>query len=335
MKKKLVWLLMGAIMIGALAGCSGKTEKAEKPAAKEEAGGTSEDAKGGEKKAAGEISIGFSGDYLSDFMANVVKGVEKAASDNGVKVTVQDAEFDTAKQLQQVENFINAGASAVVIKPVDSDACEPMKKACEEAGIPFIVVNSQSNAGCDVYVGSDHKYSGELQGKFVAENLPEGGKVGILMGEMTVQASTERTEGAKEALSANDKIEVVSEQEAGWMRDEAMQKMENWLNSGLDLAAVIANNDEMAIGAAKVLKENGVKGVLVCGIDATEDALNMLKSGDMAMTVFQNGYEQGYQGVVSAIKLVNGEKVEEYVDVPYELVTPDDADKYLEIVTGQ
>ena len=75
--------------------------------------------------------------------------------------------------------------------------------------------------------------------------------------------------------------------------------------------------------------------MLVCGVDATEDALNMIKSGDMAMTVFQNGYEQGLPGVVSAIKLVNGEDVEEYVDVPYEPVTAENADEYLEIVTGQ
>lgn len=332
MKKKLVWLLAGVMMMGALAGCGGKAES--KP---EGTGNTAaeEGAEGGESTPAGDIEIGFSGDYLSDFMANVVKGVETAAADNGVKITVQDAEFDTAKQLQQVENFINAGMDAVVVKPVDSDACEPMKNACAEAGIPFIVVNSQSNAGSDVYVGSDHTYSGQLQGEFLAENLTEGGKVAILMGEMTVQASVQRTEGAKEAMKANDKIEVVSEQEAGWMRDEAMQKMENWLNSGLDLSAVIANNDEMAIGAAKVLKENGVEGVLVCGIDATEDALNMLKSGEMAMTVFQNGYEQGYQGVVSAVRLISGEQVEAYVDVPYEMVTAADADKYLEIVTGQ
>ena len=96
-------------------------------------------------------------------MANVVKGVETAAADNGAKVTVQDAEFDTAKQLQQVENFINAGMDAIVIKPVDSDACEPMKNACAEAKIPFVVVNSESNAGCDVYVGSDHLYSGSCR----------------------------------------------------------------------------------------------------------------------------------------------------------------------------
>ena len=116
------------------------------------------------------------------------------------------------------------------------------------------------------------------------------------------------------------------------MRDEAMQKMENWLNSGLDIDAVIANNDEMAIGAANVLVENGITDVLVCGIDASEAALNLMKEGKMSMTVFQNGYQQGYQGVTAAMKLIAGGTVEEYIDVPYETVLPEQADEYLAII---
>lgn len=163
-------------MAGMLAGCGGKTEKTDDAAATEGA------AEEGGSEAKEDIEIGFSGDYLSDFMATVASGVETAAADNNVKVTIQDAEFDTAKQLQQVENFINAGMDAVVIKPVDSDACGPIKQACEEAGIPFVVVNSESNVGSDVFVGSDHRYSGQLQGvcrrKFAggwSGGYPDGG----------------------------------------------------------------------------------------------------------------------------------------------------------------
>jgi len=329
MKKIIVGLFIGVMVVSSLAGCGNKQEGGTDSVPAEE---TSE---GNENEPDGNVEIGFTADYLSDFMANVVKGVETAASDNGAKITIQDAEFDTAKQLQQVENFINAGVDAIVIKPVDSDACKPIKEACAEANIPFVVVNSESNAGCDVYVGSDNAYAGQMQGDFVVENLSDGGKVGILMGELMVQATTDRTEGAKEAMAVNDKIEVVSEQDAGWMRDAAMKKMENWLNAGMDFGAVIANNDEMAIGAAKILKENGVEDVLVCGVDATSDALEMIKSGDMSMTVFQDGYQQGYQGVVSAIKLINGEEIEEYVDVPFEVVTAENVDKYIEIISGQ
>ncbi len=325
MKKSMVCVMAGVLAASVLAGCGGAGGSTGGSSAASSTSGTSGSASSG-------LSIGFSGDYLNDFMSYVVDGVETACGDNGIQVTVKDAEFDSAKQLQQVENFINAGVDAVIIKPVDSSACGPIKQACEEAGVPFITVNQNSLDGQDVYVGSDHKYSGQLQGEYLVDALPEGGNVAILMGDLTLEATTDRTEGAKAVLEKAGNFTVISEQEAGWMRDEAMQKMENWLNSGLDIDAVIANNDEMAIGAANVLVENGITDVLVCGIDASEAALNLMKEGKMSMTVFQNGYQQGYQGVTAAMKLIAGETVEEYIDVPYETVLPEQADEYLAII---
>lgn len=326
MKRKLALLLTGVVMISTIWGC-GSSSSSDSTAEDSGATDTQDEGTASDGKS---ISVGFSGDYLSDFMSYVVDGVNDACSENNITVSVQDAEFDTSKQLQQVENFINAGMDAVIIKPVDAEACEPISQACIEAGVPLIVVNSPITADYDTYVGSDHKYSGQLQGEYVAEQLPDDGNVVILQGDLMNEATTLRTEGTKEALAEGNNIEVVSEQEALWMRDDAMQKMENWLNSGLEIDAVIANNDEMAIGAAMVCEENGIDDIIICGIDASEDALNMLKEGKISMTVFQNGYQQGYQGVVAAIDLINGEEVESYVDVPYESVLPDQADEYLD-----
>ena len=318
-------LVLACVMsVVSLTGCGGNSDKADSPADKTET--TSE-----EKEDSGDkISIGYTADYLSDFMSYVTDGVNDACTENSVEVSVQDADFDVSKQLQQVENFINSGVDAVVIKPVDAEACQPISDACKNAGIPLVVVNTAMSAPCDSYVGSDHTYSGELQGEFLAEQMPEGGKVAILMGETTVQATTQRTDGVKAALEKAGGFEVVSEMDAGWMRDEAMDTMENWLNSGLKIDAIVANNDEMAIGASMVLEENNVDDVVVCGIDASEDALNRMKDGKLDMTVFQNGYQQGYQGVETALKLVKGESVDEFVDVPYEPVLPDQAEEYLE-----
>lgn len=325
MKKKMAALVLACVMsVVSLTGCGGNSDKADSPADKTET--TSE-----EKEDSGDkISIGYTADYLSDFMSYVTDGVNDACTENSVEVSVQDADFDVSKQLQQVENFINSGVDAVVIKPVDAEACQPISDACKNAGIPLVVVNTAMSAPCDSYVGSDHTYSGELQGEFLAEQMPEGGKVAILMGETTVQATTQRTDGVKAALEKAGGFEVVSEMDAGWMRDEAMDTMENWLNSGLKIDAIVANNDEMAIGASMVLEENNVDDVVVCGIDASEDALNRMKDGKLDMTVFQNGYQQGYQGVETALKLVKGESVDEFVDVPYEPVLPDQAEEYLE-----
>jgi inositol transport system substrate-binding protein len=83
----------------------------------------------------------------------------------------------------------------------------------------------------------------------------------------------------------------------------------------------------MALGAINALKAAGKKlgagGVLVGGVDATADALASLAAGEEATTVFQDAGGQGGGGVKAAIDLVNGKKVADYVDVPYQLVTLD------------
>jgi hypothetical protein len=97
--------------------------------------------------------------------------------------------------------------------------------------------------------------------------------------------------------------------------------------AGTEFTIVCANNDEMALGAILALKAAGktlgVDGVLVGGVDATADALASLEAGELATTVFQDASGQGGGGVNAAIMLINGETVEDYVDIPYQLVTLD------------
>ena len=84
--------------------------------------------------------------------------------------------------------------------------------------------------------------------------------------------------------------------------------------------AVFAANDEMAIGALQALGKNP-NHILIAGVDGTPDALQMLKSGKMIATIFQDAKGQGEGAVDAAIKLANGEKVEKIIDVPYQLIT--------------
>ena len=100
--------------------------------------------------------------------------------------------------------------------------------------------------------------------------------------------------------------------------------MTNWLSSGEPFDFVIANNDEMAIGAIQAMKAAGVdmSTVVVGGVDATDDAIAAMKGGDLDVTVFQNAAAQGKGAVDTAIKLIAGQKVDREVYVPFELVTP-------------
>ena len=122
---------------------------------------------------------------------------------------------------------------------------------------------------------------------------------------------------------------VVAEQTANWDRTQALNLMENWLASGRKIDAVIAQNDEMALGAYKAIEAAGKnKEILVIGIDAIQDALKAVIEGQLVGTVFQNAREQGGLAVELANKLIKGEVISHNHYIPFQLVTKENVDKF-------
>ena len=127
------------------------------------------------------------------------------------------------------------------------------------------------------------------------------------------------------------KVNVIDQQTANWSRDQAQNLMTNWLSTGAAFDGVIANNDEMAIGAIQAMKAAGIDmaSVQVGGVDATQDALAAMQAGELDVTVFQNAAAQGSGSLNAAVALAKGEAVDQTVWVPFELVTPDNVADYL------
>lgn len=99
------------------------------------------------------------------------------------------------------------------------------------------------------------------------------------------------------------------------------------MTAGDEINAIASNNDEMAIGALQALGKNPDK-ILIAGVDGTPDALQMLKQGKMVATVFQDAQGQGEGAVQTAVKLVNGEKVQKVINIPYQLITKDNMEQF-------
>jgi len=210
-----------------------------------------------------------------------------------------------------------------------------MSKLASEAGIPLVYVNRQP-ADIDAlpekvaFVGSDEKESGTLQMREVCKLMNGTGEIVIMMGELSNQAARQRTQDIDDVVAAEPctGIKVIERQTANWQRTQATDLMTNWISAGLTPAAVVANNDEMAIGAIQALKASGMGNVIVAGIDATQDGIAAMKAGDLKVTVFQNAAGQGAGAIDTVEKLVKGESVEKVVNVPFELVTPANIAEY-------
>jgi len=127
-------------------------------------------------------------------------------------------------------------------------------------------------------------------------------------------------------------MRVVRKQIANWRRNEAMDLMNDWLISGEKIDAVIANNDEMAIGAIMALRAAGKdpRKTLVAGVDATRQALGEMQKSNLAVTVFQDAKGQGKTSVDAAAKLAKGEQVDSFIWIPFELVTKENYKEFLD-----
>ena len=125
---------------------------------------------------------------------------------------------------------------------------------------------------------------------------------------------------------------LIDEQTANWSRDEAQDLMTNWMSSGEPFDFVLANNDEMAIGAIQAMKAAGMDmaDVQVGGVDASQDALLSMQAGDYDVTVFQDAFGQGSGSVDTAIALAAGQSVDQKVYIPFKLVTPANMDDFLD-----
>ena len=201
-------------------------------------------------------------------------------------------------------------------------------------------------------MGGKAKQSGELQGELAADFIkvnPQAdrnndGKIQyvILEGEMGHQDAIIRTESVVESLKANDiSLEKLSYQIANWNRAQAQTKMAQLMSQfGDSIELVIANNDDMALGAIDALKASDLtkdEWPAVIGIDGTDVGLEAVKNKEMIGTVYNDkegqadamlnlAYELSTGGDLSDLNLIDGK----YIRLPYARVTCDDVDSYME-----
>lgn len=277
------------------------------------------------------VSIANFDDTFLTYMMDGMKAYAKAHAAD-VEITFTDAKEDMAKQLDQVENFIVQKKDAIIIVPVDTSATAPMTKNIVGKGIKAVYVNRNPGNLPDgaYYVGSEEIVAGRLQMEFLGEKLKGKGNVAILMGKLDNEGALKRTAGNEEVQKNKyPNIKILDKQTGLWQRNEGLAKTEDWLNRfGKDLNAILANNDDMALGAIQALKDKKRTDIIVVGVDATPDALTSVSKGELAATVFQDAAGQGGGGVEVAMKAAKGEKVQKETWIPFKLVTPENLSQF-------
>ncbi|MBY3236978.1 sugar ABC transporter substrate-binding protein [Rhizobium laguerreae] len=284
-------------------------------------------------------TIGVSMSDLDKFRTALLNGVvSHGQTISGLKLVTESAKGDNELQKKQVQQFVADKVDAIIVAVSDGDLGPQMTKMAADAGIPLVYINNVPSNLLDlpdnqVVVASNEKDSGTLETKQVCALLKGKGRVVVLMGEPFHAAARARTQDISDVIATPEckGLQIVERQAAYWSSDYADQQMQEWLLAGVKFDAVIANNDEMALGAIRAMKKAGMpmKDVVVAGVDATDDALAAMVAGDLDVTILQSAVGQGAAAVDAAVKLIRKEKVPRENNVPFELVTPENIATYL------
>ncbi len=281
----------------------------------------------------GEVAVfyyTFSDTYISGVRSAMGKLLESA----GIKYNDYDANGNQTTQTEQIQTAIAKGAKALIVNVVDTgsdDAARHILSLAEDKDIPVIFFNRSVDEDVideydkSIFIGTDYEMAGRLQGQMIADylvsnyddvDLNDDGKISYVMfkGQEGNMEAIARTRFAVEDCDAiltengyapleyydeSNKNKYLVDQDGLWSSAAATNYMSTILarystasNNMVEL--VIANNDEMALGAISALQSAGYNTgegsvtIPVFGVDATDAARSAIKAGTMTGTVKQD-----------------------------------------------
>lgn len=307
--KRLGMVAASAAMALGLAACSsGGTDAASTTPAESAAPSAAADG------CPAEPRVGVTVYDMSSFITQGQEGMQAFADANGIELLWNSASGDVATQASQVEQLINQGVDAIIIVPVQADSLQPQLQMAKDAGIPVLAVNT-TLANEELITSAvlpDDVAAGAQEMRQMAEALGGKGNILILQGPLGSSPELDRTAGIESVLAEFPDINVLAKDTANWKRDEAVNKIKNWLSSfGDEIDGIVAENDDMALGAIQAMKEAGIDPLLpVVGIDGIQDGLAAVKSGQMIGSSLQHGRVELAAGLAVAKKIMCGEMYE-------------------------
>ncbi|ANA81865.1 ribose ABC transporter substrate-binding protein RbsB [Paenibacillus glucanolyticus] len=297
-------LLLVSLMLIFITGCSLEPPEWAKPK-------TSGDVK--------DIKIGLSISTLNNpFFVSLKDGVVAEAAKQGMQVVVVDAQNDSAKQSNDVDDLIQQGVHALLINPTDSSAISTVVQTANSLDIPVITLDRSADQGeVAALVASDNVKGGQMAAEYIVEQLGKDTKVIELEGVPGASATRERGKGFHDI--ADEQLSVVAKQAADFDRTKGLTVTENLLQGNPDAKAIFAHNDEMALGAIEAIQSSG-KDIMVIGFDGNDDALKSIEAGKLTATVAQQPELIGQLAVGAARDVLQGKEVEENIAAPLKLV---------------
>lgn len=263
------------------------------------------------------------------FWKSVEAGALRAGKELGVDVIWKGPlkEDDRAQQIQVVQQFVSSGVDAIVLAPLDDTALRGPVKSAMDRKIPVIIFDSALKGEVPKdflsFVATNNRRGGEIGGEELARLVGGKGKVLLLRYAEGSASTTEREEGFLSVMAKFPEISViVSNRYAGATISTAQDAAMNLIDRIREADGIFCPNESTTQGMLLALRRTRLAGQKkFVGFDTSTFLLQAMDQGEIHGLVAQNPTRMGYLGVVTAVKHIRGEAIEEHIDTGCVLVT--------------
>ncbi|MEX0346867.1 MAG: ABC transporter substrate-binding protein [Rhizobiaceae bacterium] len=219
-------------------------------------------------------------------------------------VIVAHRNTDSAGQLEDINNLIEAGVDAIVLNPSNPDALNSALEAALAKDIVVVAVDAGVTAEGVYILSNNQEEYAYLGAKWLFEQLGGKGDVVYMRGIAGVSADTDRDNGFKRALAEFSDIKVVHEVFTGWQQDQGKQQMFDFLATGIPFDGVWTSGIDNVIVDAFV--ESGAPLVPIVGADNAGFVQYLTSVDGLKGAAVTNPGSVGGAGVALAVDILNG-----------------------------
>lgn len=286
------------------------------------------------------IKVGYSGPSLvAPFYVALEATIRKTVEQYGMQYFMADGQGDVAKQVAAIEDLLSKGIQVLIVNPLDPKASVEIVNRAHAQGVHVFIVDSVIDDAAS-YIASlvaDNSLNGEILGQWLAKNRDEELKIAVISGAQGSPAGREKRLGfirglADGQLRRNGKtnFDIVAHGWGNWSNNGGLKAMEDILIAHPYVNVLLAENDAMAIGALRAIREMGREGqITILGYDGQKEAYEMIKEGKYAATAQNSPQILGETIVEIVVKYLNKEQgIQRKVFTPSVLVTRQNVDHF-------
>jgi ABC-type sugar transport system substrate-binding protein len=262
-------------------------------------------------------------------------GAEDAAKARGYSYTALDSHNSAQTQIQNTQDSIAKGVSAIVLSPTDSSTAPSVLEAAAKANVPVSFAGIGTVSGdYTTLVTSDDDAGAYAVGQALAKALADKGWKNAEIGMVTISQARvngqRRTAGFERAMTeAGHKIVARNEMQ-NYTADETFRFVQDMLTAHPNMRGIFVQTDTPTLGAVRAIDAmHHSDDTLLAAFDGVPEFIDMIKSGSLVVSGMQQPYLMGKQAAEAVLDKLDGKTPEKEIVLPILIVTKDNVEEQL------